>query len=210
MEARGLPTPPVRQAVADDDALVAAVLAEAFLDDPLLRWLFPDDRDRPRLLSRYFLTMARSLYLRHGEVYLAGESGAAMWLPPGVAADSFPLLTWLGLLGRMWLAYGFAGLNRARLASEAMKANHPKEPHHYLHAIGVRKAEQGKGVGSALLSRMARRCDEEGAAAYLENSNPRNTPLYERHGFRIVGQWAAPNGPPLWFMRRAAGPGAGG
>src|SRR5439155_2417478 len=95
--------------------------------------------------------------------------------------------------------------NRARRASEAMKGNHPKEPHFYLHAIGVRKGEQGKGVGSALLRHVVRRCDEEGKPAYLENSNPRNTPLYERHGFRVVSQWTAPEGPPLWFMWRRPG-----
>lgn len=205
MDAQQAGYPPVRRASDADAALVAAIHAEAFADDPLLAWLFPDERRRPALLSRYFLTVARELYLRHREVYLFGESGATMWLPPGTSPDSLSLLTWTSLLWRMWLAHGFAGLSRARLASESMKANHPTEPHYYLHAIGVRKSEQGKGVGSALLRQMVSRCDGEGKLAYLENSNPRNTPLYERHGFRVVGEWTAPNGPPLWFMRRRAG-----
>jgi ribosomal protein S18 acetylase RimI-like enzyme len=199
----------VRQASEADGALVADVLAEAFADDPLLGWLFPDERRRPALTSRYFLTMARSLYLRHRETYLADDAGAAMWLPPGTTPDAVSVLTWLSLFWQMFLAHGVAGLNRARTLSDVLKANHPKEPHFYLHAVGVRKSRQGQGVGSALLRHVVKRCDLEGKQAYLENSNPRNTPLYERHGFRVVGQWTAPQGPPLWFMLRRP-EGAGG
>src|SRR5262249_56620090 len=95
------------------------------------------------------LTVARSLYLRHREVYLVGEGGAALWLPPGVAADSLPITTWLTLLWRMFLACGFSGLNRARVLADVLKATHPSEPHFYLHAIGVRRGGQGKGLRSA-------------------------------------------------------------
>jgi ribosomal protein S18 acetylase RimI-like enzyme len=209
MDVQQHPAMLVRQAGDADAALVAGILAEAFEDDPLLKWLFPDDRRRLALLSRYFLTIARSLYLRHREVYVADEGGAAMWLPPGTSPDSLPLATWLTLLWRMFLSHGFAGLNRARAVSDVMQANHPREPHFYLHAIGVRKSRQGQGVGSALLRHVVRRCDNEGKLAYLENSNPRNTPLYERHGFRVVSEWTAPGGPPLGFMLRRP-EGAGG
>jgi GNAT superfamily N-acetyltransferase len=201
----------VRQAIPADAALVADVLAEAFSDDPFLAWLFPGQR-RVDLLPRYFRSVTQGLYLRHREVYLSEDHGAALWLPPNVAADAYPLLPMLAMFGRVFLAYGFAGLNRARTASEVMKANHPREPHVYLHAIGVRGSRQGQGVGSALLRHVTARCDREGRPAYLENSNPRNTPLYERHGFRAVGEWRASGGPPLCFMLRrpAAPPGEGG
>ena len=47
-------------------------------------------------------------------------------------------------------------------------------------------------------------CDREGRLAYLENSNERNTPLYERNGFRVLQEWRAPrDGPPIWFMARS-------
>lgn len=193
-------TPHVRKATPADAELLADTLAEAFADDPLLSWLFPDAR-RVTLQRRYFLTVARAHNLRHDESYLA-DGGAAMWLPPGVKADALPALTWAGLLWRLWWAFGFAGMRRARAASEVLAANHPAEPHFYLHAIGVRKSRQGQGIGSALIRHVTPRCDAERKVAYLENSNPKNTPLYERHGFRIVGEWTAPGGPPLLFMRR--------
>ena len=32
------------------------------------------------------------------------------------------------------------------------------------------------------------KCDENGVPAYLESTNPRNVPLYERLGFKATGQ----------------------
>jgi len=197
----------VRRANSDADAtLVADILADAFANDPLLTWLIPDAAQRRRNLPAYFLTVARRLYLPHREVFLTeNHSGAAMWLPPGVSADGVPTLAMCGLLWRLFRATGFAGLRRADAIRSTFRANHPTTPHYYLHAIGVRRANQGQGVGSALLRQMTERIDRENVPAYLENSNERNTPLYERHGFRIIGEWRAPSGgPPVWFMLRAA------
>ena len=44
------------------------------------------------------------------------------------------------------------------------------------------------GLGSALIKHGLRQCDAQGLPAYLESSHPRNVPLYERHGFRVVSQ----------------------
>jgi ribosomal protein S18 acetylase RimI-like enzyme len=69
-----------------------------------------------------------------------------------------------------------------------MERFHPDEPHWYLPLIGVEPNAQGRGLGAALLRHALERFDREGALAYLESSNPRNIPLYERHGFEIVGE----------------------
>jgi hypothetical protein len=52
-------------------------------------------------------------------------------------------------------------------------------------------------------------CDRERRLAYLENSNERNLPLYERHGFRVLREWHAPGGgATMWFMARESQPAA--
>ena len=40
-----------------------------------------------------------------------------------------------------------------------------------------------RGVGGLLVQAGVDRADDEGVGAYLENSKPRNTPFYARHGF---------------------------
>jgi hypothetical protein len=58
------------------------------------------------------------------------------------------------------------------------------------------------------LSAMAARCDKEGMPAYLENSNPLNEPLYNRHGFeKMQDSLPVPKGcPPLMPMWRRPRP----
>jgi hypothetical protein len=44
------------------------------------------------------------------------------------------------------------------------------------------------------------KCDRDGVLAYLESSNPRNIPLYERHGFEILGRAQSGNSPVITPM----------
>jgi ribosomal protein S18 acetylase RimI-like enzyme len=79
----------------------------------------------------------------------------------------------------------------------------PEEPAFHLLYLAVLPEARGQGIGSALLQPILRRCDQEGIAAYLENSNSDNLPLYERHGFRLTRQWRiADTGPSIWCMYR--------
>ena len=69
--------------------------------------------------------------------------------------------------------------------------------------IGCRRSDQGHSIGAALLKQGTQICDERGMPAYLECSNPRNVPLYERHGFVVKSQQVVGNkGPTAWFMWR--------
>jgi hypothetical protein len=60
-----------------------------------------------------------------------------------------------------------------------------------------------------LLRSRLERCDEEGAAAYLESSNLDNVPLYEHFGFQVTGALDLPVGAPvintMWRPLKGAG-----
>jgi ribosomal protein S18 acetylase RimI-like enzyme len=63
---------------------------------------------------------------------------------------------------------------------------------------------QGQGIGSALLQHALARCDQDHTPAYLESSSPANLPLYQRHGFEVVGTIQAGSSPTFWPMVRQA------
>jgi ribosomal protein S18 acetylase RimI-like enzyme len=108
--------------------------------------------------------------------------GAALWLPPGVSPDEVEL--------QRVVTSTVAEDKQAQLfaALEELEEYHPDEPHWYLPLIAVDPVWQGCGIGSRLLKHAVARCDEAGKRAYLESSNPRNISLYERHGFKVIGE----------------------
>lgn len=85
---------------------------------------------------------------------------------------------------------------------ERMGSYHPQEPHWYLPLIGVDPTHHGQGYGSALMQHALLSCDRDHTPAYLESSNPRNIPLYQRHGFEALGTIQARASPPLFPMIR--------
>ncbi len=78
------------------------------------------------------------------------------------------------------------------------------QPHWHLPLIGVEPARQGQGHGSAMLRHALRWCDGARLPAYLESTTPGNIPLYERHGFEVIGEIRIGRCPPIFPMLRAA------
>jgi hypothetical protein len=46
------------------------------------------------------------------------------------------------------------------------------------------------------------RTDREEQIAYLESTNPANIPLYQRHGFEVIGTIQVDEAPPIFPMSR--------
>lgn len=206
------PTPPLapRRAAPGDRPAVAAVLAAAFQDDPVMRWATPDDADRRRSLPAFF-ALAAAAFAAHDEIWRTGDAvtGAAIWAPAGVEPMS-------EADGEAFAARcaELAGPHQDRWAEiiALLEDNHPRHAdHHYLWFLGVRPDRQGRGHGSALLRTVLDRADRTATPAYLEATSPANRRLYERHGFRVTGELAVAGGPPVWPMWRdpATGTGAG-
>jgi GNAT superfamily N-acetyltransferase len=198
----------VRAARRDEAALLGAVLADAFAEDPVFAWLIPPQaRGRERRLRTFFTSMSRA-YLRRGKpCYLTADaSAAALWARPG---------TWAMPLSQVILEAAPSGLAfrgqllralRTQLQIERPHAGQ-SAPHWYLGYLGTRGDRQGQGLGTRMLREVLAGLDADGVPAYLESSNERNLPLYERNGFRVVGDLRAlGQGPVIWRMWREAQP----
>ena len=194
----------VRAARRDEAAVLGEVLADAFAEDPVFAWLIPPQvRGREGRLRTFFTSMSRG-YLRQGKpCYVTGDaSAAALWARPG--AWAMPLIqiileaapSELAFRGRLLRAL------RTQLQIERLHAEHSR-PHWYLAYLGTRHDRQGQGLGTRMLQEVLAPLDTGGLAAYLESSNERNLPLYERNGFRVVGELQAlGHGPTIWRMWR--------
>src|SRR5437879_1217502 len=62
---------PMFRATADDVPPLAAALARAFDDDPLMTWVFPRADTRAKRMAGLFALLLRTHHLRRGEVWAA-------------------------------------------------------------------------------------------------------------------------------------------
>jgi ribosomal protein S18 acetylase RimI-like enzyme len=193
----------VRRATREDSALLGEVLADAFAEDPVFEWLIdPALRNRDQRMRMFFTSMARTYLRQKKPCYLAGDgSAAAMWAAPGKWA--FPISEMAIEAAPQTAAFG-RRLQRALRTQLQVESHHPKTPKHwYLGYLGARQARQGQGLGSRLLREVLAKADADGIPAYLESSNERNVPLYERHGFKVTSELRAlGKGPQIYLMWR--------
>jgi GNAT superfamily N-acetyltransferase len=190
---------PVRPARDDDAEPLAGMLARAFQDDPVTRWVYAREGTRPKWTARFFHWQVRRLLPQDVSWATEGREGAALWALPGRwredARDTFSLLrqTLPGVLPR---------LPRVLQGLGQVEARHPTQRHLYLAVLGVDPAHQGEGVGSRVIQPGLELCDRERLPAYLETGKERNLAFYGRHGFAVVDRLDLPKGPPVWFLWR--------
>lgn len=190
--------PTIRLAGAEDRDAIAQLVGEAFMDDPVSGWAFPDEETR-RIVHPRFFGVFVDLALGEGWVDMMDDgSAAALWLP--VTGDEHAE-DGEDELARLLIEAG--GNERAALLGEMTAEIHPTEPHYYLPMISVAPGRQGTGLGARLITHVAERCDREGMGAYLEASSARSKALYERLGFVFSGKTVdLPGGPQMWPMWR--------
>jgi GNAT superfamily N-acetyltransferase len=180
-------------------------ISQAFQDDPMWGWAFPDPAVRPAQYRRWWGLYVASA-ARYGWTWLADDAAAvAVWIPPGGVEltdeeeeSVEPLLR--DLIGS-WTDTVLAGLHR-------FDGAHPhNEPHYYLSLLGTRSDRRGEGLGMALVRECLAAIDAQAAPAYLESSNPVNNARYESVGFVDIGTFAMPDGGPVITRMWRAGRG---
>jgi GNAT superfamily N-acetyltransferase len=197
-----------RHAKLSDAPAIARLFAAAFLADPVMDWIARPGPKRTAGLERFFDWLLTIRAIPFGEVWMAQDgSVATAWLPPDAPASPGGLAEQIKLLPMFLRLCGLPRLARGSAMGAAMEKNHPHERHFYLAFIAVAPRLQGMGLGGALLEANLKAIDATGLPAYLENSNPKNTRLYERCGFVGQRNISPPGAPPLLAMWRCAKPG---
>lgn len=181
------------------------IMGRAFLNDPLLKHLVPDDAKRARLAPGFVGMVVRYCFL-YGEVWTSPSlEGVACWLIPGKTSTSFAGMLRTGML-LMPLKFGWAGFQRFSdvvTHTDALHKQFAASPHWYLWGLGVEPSQQGKGLGGTLLQPVLSRADAAGHSCYLETQNETNLPFYQKHGFRVVSEGLVPKTSlHVWVMVR--------
>jgi ribosomal protein S18 acetylase RimI-like enzyme len=199
-----------RPATEDEKPRLAAVTARAFERDPVLGgWVFRDPATRlPRLEALFTMALSGTDDEDHAVLTTEDLAGMALWHhrrpapeEPAAPADDGGA----GLFAAAMAGAGFLPEEADRMLTfvGTMGDVHPHDEHWYLNILAADPDRQGQGIGSACIVAHLLDVDSAGLPAYLESTNERNVPLYERHGFRTIEVLELPDdGPPIWAMWR--------
>ena len=188
----------VRAAAGPEESKAVRVIVLAFSTDPVVRWCMPDPGVYLEEFPRFARAFGAPAFEKGSADLLEGGEGAALWVPPDTHPDEE---TMGAVIAR---ACSPSLQQEVGAVMEQMAGYHPDGPHWYLPLIGVDPSRQGRGLGSVLMRHALDRCDRDHLPAYLESTNPRNIPFYERQGFERIGRIQVGSSPPVVPMLRRA------
>ncbi|GGV66764.1 N-acetyltransferase [Streptomyces griseoloalbus] len=199
----------IRTAGDEDRELIVRLLDEAFQDDPVSGWVFPDAEYR-RTTHHRLMAAFTDIVLAEGRIDVTEDGSAcALWLSMPADDGGHGAERTDGEAteddGPVQVRQAVDPENeRVELIGRLTAGVHPSgRAHEYLWMIGVVPGRQGEGLGTALIGSVLDRCDREGRAAYLEASSERSRLLYERLGFQAASEpLLLPQGPRMWPMWR--------
>jgi ribosomal protein S18 acetylase RimI-like enzyme len=191
-----MPTIDIVRVREDQIDVAAGILARAFQLDPPMLYICPDPASRARVLPpmmKAFVTYAWMF----GEPLTTSETpkAVALWLPLDDLSED-PERDRRAGIDQMHATLGAETLTRFKHFVSTVDRFHQRTApgrHLYLSTLGVEPSRQGQGLGSALIRPMLERADADGLPCYLETFQPRNVPLYQKHGFKIMIEEVEPN-----------------
>lgn len=194
---------------ADKSGQAAAVLTQAFLNDPAFAALWPDPTRRRRILTRFNESAVRMAPLT-GRVLETTPTVTAvsMWSPPGHTTT--PLVALRSLPGRLRVRTAMPRTQASRWLDWQRRQDQRRhqlvpEPHWVLDVVGVQPDRQRFGLGAILVRHGLRRAADDHVPVYVETCTEANYAFYMKFGLELV-EYVADEPPmnlPTWRMVRA-------
>jgi GNAT superfamily N-acetyltransferase len=188
----------VRPASVADRSRTVGLIADAFADDPVIRWIFPDDATYAARAAAFFGFLF-DVRIEVGGVWVTGGGEAtALWSPPNAGPPEWVDRTW------DQVAAGLAPdeVERCDRWDAAVAPHHPSTAHWYLGVLATAPAHQGQGHGPSVAGPGIDAAARTGLPAFLETGVRRNVELYQRMGFVVTGVIDDPGLPAGWCLRR--------
>jgi ribosomal protein S18 acetylase RimI-like enzyme len=189
-------SPEITVATPADRERVIGSLVAAFVTDPVLRYLFPDDAAYPQHAAAFFGHLFDKRVGRGTVWTIEHGASVAMWDAPG--AEDGPTHDTLAA------QLPADAMVRVEAYNKTVHVALPSAPFWYLGVLGTHPDHAGRRWGHALMLTGLRRAAEAGLPAVLETSNPDNVQVYRRAGWEVAA--VVPVEPlTVWIMQQRAG-----
>ncbi len=185
------------------------VLTAAFADYAMWKALFPNDKERNRMIPVLWRGVV-AYCRRYGMVEATSDfTGIAARVKPRYAH----LTPWRHIRSGFLLPRAVMMLSMKsrvrflRVMSQIDKMHRQlmPEPHWYLWVVGINPASQGHGIGGNLLTSGVAQAQQARMPCYLETQTEDNVAFYQKRGFEVLREVTFPEiDLKQWFMRKAA------
>lgn len=178
----------MRKATLRDTDLITDILTDSFKDNKSIINVTRKGKNqlnRIRLLMKFFFLNA----FYNGDTYVSDDNKACLLMLTNDVERKHPLS--VKLLFFFWkvnLTFNILGLTNlvnVLQREKAINKNHPKKSFLHLYYVGVYKKYQGNGIGTKLINQVINSYSGYDIV-YLETSDKRNLPLYDKLGFDVV------------------------
>ncbi|MFX0002797.1 MAG: GNAT family N-acetyltransferase [Candidatus Hodarchaeota archaeon] len=185
----------------DQVEIASKVLAQAFQDDPLFVYLYPDPIKRKigSVIHCEFLILTGILYME-GYITSNDIEGIALWRAYNIKDHKIEIESKeIKRRVRKVKKENFSDplfVERYGIFTEVQsyfENKYANFPHWELMIIGVDPIHQGKGYGSKLLRMKLVEIDKQNLSCYLHTENERNVGFYEHFGFELIDKKKVPN-----------------
>jgi GNAT superfamily N-acetyltransferase len=176
----------------DDKPDAVEILATAFYDYPVMRYVLSDAGNRYpdhiRALVGFYL---ETRYTRDWPILGLWHNGELQAVAGINAPEALP---WPPELHEKYadlgVAIGDAAIERMEAFENECDASEPEEPHYFLGIIGVNPEAQGKGYAGAIIDQLKEmsRLHPTSQGVCLTTQSDANIALYKHLGFRLIDE----------------------
>ncbi|MGD9381995.1 MAG: GNAT family N-acetyltransferase [Candidatus Thorarchaeota archaeon] len=183
---------------------VIETLVQAFIDDHLLGYFFPEPETRLRFLPKFFNYRVKNGLL-YGKVLATSENIEGVVI---LTQSKYNEFSWLrairtGGIG-LYRTTGSEILSRMREVESFVINKRDEcisEPHWYLGSLAVHPDYQGKGLASKLVRPVLEMCSSQNKPCVLETQGEGLVEVYKHYGFDVIDSFILPTANlPHWVM----------
>jgi GNAT superfamily N-acetyltransferase len=166
-----------------DKTRIIEILCQSFQNDPQINYILGCNGNKNKKLMR-LMAYSFEFGLANGKVEISEDKNSvAIWKSSNSKKMTINLF-YESIL--FFFAFGWSGIKRISAMEKKIAAFYPdKTIFNYLWILGTNPNEQGKGYGTAILSKAINKYEQDKVPLYLETSTDSNLKYYQRKRFEL-------------------------